>query len=96
MSKHIVFLLHGVGKQTEGWSNSSTEKIKVNCNKVLTETANSSDVELKFVELNYGHILDENLLAMVKGTEGIPAVHDYLSLGLTERNNPNYVPEGII
>ena len=93
MSKHIVFLLHGVGKQTEGWSTVPAEKIKANCNKVLSETENSSDFELTFVELNYGHLLDANMFAMVEGSEGVPLVHDYLSLGLAERNNSNYVAE---
>lgn len=93
MEKHIVFLLHGVGKHTEGWADMPRQKIQEKMNEVLTETAKNSQLDVEFVELTYGDLMDDNMNTMLEGAADWDPVHSFLSEGKEERNNPDYKPE---
>jgi hypothetical protein len=93
MKKHIVFLLHGVGKHTEGWAKDPIIKIKEKIDTILTETNKQPRFELEFKELTYGDIIDANMATMIEGAAEWEPLHNFLSTGLAERNNTNHEPD---
>lgn len=57
MSKHVVFVLHGMGTHKKGWSNEAIKALKDNAKAIKYPLSLQDDFE--FVEINYGGIFDD-------------------------------------
>ena len=93
MKKHIVFLLHGVGKQQEDWSKEIVDNLKTKANKIISENQLQPFYEVEYVEFFYSDLLDQNMQIMIDGGENLGEVNEFLKKGLKERNDPNFKPE---
>lgn len=93
MKKHIVFLLHGVGKQQEGWSKEIVDNLKTKANKIISENQLEPFYEVEYVELFFSDLLDQNMQIMIDGGENLGEVNEFLKKGLEERNDPDFKPE---
>lgn len=92
MKKHIVFLLHGVGKQQENWSKEIVENLTTKADKIISENQLEPFYEVEYVELFYSDLLDQNMQIMIDGGENLGEVNEFLKKGLEERNNPDFKP----
>lgn len=92
MKKHIVFLLHGVGKQQEDWSKEIVDNLKTKADKIISENQLQPFYEVEYVELFYSDLLDQNMQIMIEGGENLGEVNEFLKKGLKERNDPNFKP----
>jgi len=92
MEKHIVFLLHGVGKQQKKWSDEIVDNLKSKAEKIISENQLEPFYEVEYVELFYSDLLDQNMQIMIDGGESLGEVNKFLKKGLEERNNPDFKP----
>lgn len=92
MKKHIVFLLHGVGKQQKKWSDEIVDNLKTKAEKIISENQLEPFYEVEYVELFYSDLLDLNMQKMIDGGENLGEVNEFLKKGLEERNNPDFKP----
>jgi hypothetical protein len=91
MDKHIVFLLHGVGKQQKDWADEPIKIIKDHSDKTIAKFALQTQYDVEFHDLFYSDLLDKNIEQMLAGGDSLFGVNKFLKQGFEERNNPNYV-----
>lgn len=91
MDKHIVFLLHGVGKQQKDWADEPIKLIKEHATHTLAKFGLQPRYEVEFQDLYYSNLLDKNVEVMLAGGDSLLEVNTFLKQGFAERNDPNYV-----
>ena len=69
MSKHIVFLVHGMGSHEDGWSNEAVKEFKANARAIGYPLKIAEEFE--FVEINYDHLFIDYIKAHNKNAEQI-------------------------
>ena len=81
---HYVFLLHGVGVNTPGWSNGIQTTLKTKAQEYAAKISQElTDVE--FVELCYDQVLDRNMDAFLEGGTSLGKINDWLKSGWADR-----------
>lgn len=69
MSKHVVFVIHGMGTHVDGWSDPGVKELKDNAKAIGFPQNFSNDFE--FVEINYDHLFIEYIEAHNKNAKKI-------------------------
>jgi hypothetical protein len=99
MSKHIVFLIHGVGHHPKGWSDAVIDQIDELAAQYNSMDGALSD-QLSFVEIAYGDIFDDQLDRWTEDFQALkdsalnPQVVDALSW-LDGANNGSFVWDSV-
>lgn len=79
MSKHVVFLLHGMGTHSAGWSNDAISALKKNATAIRYPQSLSNDFE--FIEINYGHLFDEYVTQHNKNADSLAGLMTSKQIG---------------
>lgn len=79
MSKHIIFVLHGMGTHAAGWSNDAVKELKANAKAIGYPQDLNNDFE--FVEINYDHVFIDYINAHNKNAKQITTYMTTAQLG---------------
>lgn len=91
MDKHIVFLLHGVGKQQKDWADEPIKLLTGHATRTLAQFGIQPRYEVEFHDLFYSNLLDKNVEVMLDGGDSLSTVNTFLKQGFAERNDPKHV-----
>lgn len=79
MKKHIVFLIHGMGSHSAGWSSDAISSFKANASAV--GYPQDLDADFEFFEINYDHLFIEYINAHNKNSEQLATYMTTAQLG---------------
>jgi len=78
MSKHYLFMLHGMGEQTPGWSKEHKKIIEDKAKEYSGETKTNLRKRVEIVELEFGSLLDGIMQDLLAGGDSLGPANDWL------------------
>lgn len=79
MSKHVIFLLHGMGTHKPGWSGEAVKALTANARAIQYPLSLKDDFE--FVEINYGQLFDEYVQQHNKNAQSLAGLLSSTQIG---------------